>query len=161
AGASEPANAGIISKGNLNAEAYALYMSGGKFVGIFHNVSLGSAETATSTTVPVAGTWYHVAVTVLEPKGSANAEAIMYVNGVVQSGANANTFTTVYSTNLPVTIGARAAANGSITLPFEGAIDEVRIYSRALSASDIVQLYQNKAFALTNNGVGSWNGLAG
>ncbi len=161
AGGSEPANAGIISKGNLNAEAYALYMSGGKFVGIFHNVSLGSAETATSTTIPASNTWYHVAVTVLEPKGSANAEAILYVNGVVQSGANANTFTTVYTTNSPVTIGARAAANGSVTLPFQGTIDEVRIYDRALTASDIVQLYQNKAFTVINSGVGSWNGLAG
>ena len=110
---------------------------------------------------PPPDTWYHVAVTVLEPKGSAAAEAIIYVNGVLDSGANANTYTTVYSTNLPVTIGCRMAASGAVNLQFLGAIDEVRIYKRALSASDIVQLYQNKAFSLVNNGIGFWNGLAG
>ncbi|EEF61857.1 beta strand repeat-containing protein [Pedosphaera parvula] len=161
-GTSEPANAGIISKGLLNAEAYALYInSAGKFEGCFHNVSLGAIERAASTTIPAAGTWYHVTVTVLEPLGTANAEAILYVNGVRQSGANANTYTTVYGTNLPVTIGARAAANGTVTLPFQGTIDEVRIYNRALSATDVAQLYNNKAFALVNNGIGSWNGLGG
>ena len=73
----------------------------------------------------------------------------------------ANTYTTVYNTNLPVTIGCRTAANGTVSLPFQGTIDEVRIYNRTLTASDILQLYQNKAFALINNGIGSWNGLAG
>ena len=60
-----------------------------------------------------------------------------------------------------MTIGCRAAANGTVNLPFAGAIDEVRIYDRALSASDIAELYDNKAFSLNNNGIGYWNGLAG
>jgi len=34
---SEPANAGIVCKGELNKEAYALYLSGGHFTTIFHN----------------------------------------------------------------------------------------------------------------------------
>ena len=160
-GASEPANAGIIAKGVSGAEAFALYMSGGHFTTVFHNAPDSGTETVSGTTTPVDGTWYHVVATVLEPKGSANAEAIIYVNGVLDSGANGNTYTTVYITNLSVTIGCRTAANGTVSLPFEGAIDEVRIYSRALSASDVVQLYQNKAFSLVNNGIGFWNGLAG
>ena len=160
-GASEPANAGIIAKGVSGAEAFALYMSGGHFTTVFHNAPDSGTETVSGTTTPVDGTWYHVVATVLEPKGSANAEAIIYVNGVLDSGANGNTYTTVYSTNLPVTIGCRTASSGAVNLQFLGAIDEVRIYSRALSASDVVQLYQNKAFSLVNNGIGFWNGLAG
>ncbi|HVM51102.1 MAG TPA: LamG-like jellyroll fold domain-containing protein [Candidatus Acidoferrum sp.] len=161
AGGSEPANAGIIAKGVSGAEAFALYMSGGHFTTVFRNAANNGNETVSGNTTPNAGTWYHVAATVLEPKGSANAEAIIYVNGVLDSGANANTYTTVYSTNLPVLIGARAAANGGVTLAFQGAIDEVRLYNRALTASDIVQLYNNTAFAVLNNGIGAWNGLAG
>ncbi len=166
AGTAEPRYAGIIAKGNQGAEAYALYMNDtagtGKFSGIFHNASLGSAEVATSTTVAQNGVWYHVAVTVLEPKSSsANAEAILYVNGVAESGANANTYTTVYSTNLPVTIGCRRLSSGDIGAAFAGTIDDVRIYSRALSANDIAQLYANKAFAPNNSGIGYWNGSAG
>jgi autotransporter-associated beta strand protein len=159
-GASQTANAGIICKGNLNAEAYTLFInSAGKFTTTFHNAAGSGTETVSSTTVPVAGTWYHVAATVLEPKGSADAEAMVYVNGVRESPANANTYTTVYITNLQVTIGCRAAANGTINLPFQGTIDEVRIYNRALTASDILQLYNNKAFGIINNGIGAWNGL--
>ncbi|MGZ4973407.1 MAG: beta strand repeat-containing protein, partial [Limisphaerales bacterium] len=166
AGTAEPRYAGIIAKGNQGAEAYGLYMNdtagSGKFSGIFHNASLGSAEVATSSTVAQSGVWYHVAVTVLEPKSaSANAEAILYVNGVAESGANANTYTTVYSTNLPVTIGCRRLSSGAIGAAFAGTIDDVRIYNRALSASDIAQLAGNKAFAPNNSGIGYWNGLGG
>ncbi len=161
AGASETANAGIISKGNLNSEAYALYMSAGKFVTIFHNTSLGSAETATSTTVATAGTWYHVVGVVQEPLSGSNAEARLYINGTLQSGANANTFTTVYTTNSPVTIGCRANASGTINLPFQGTIDEVRIYDRALTSADVLQLYQNRAFSLVDSNISYWNGLGG
>lgn len=161
AGASEAANAGIIAKGNQGSEAYALYMTNGKFATIFHNVSLGSAETSVSSTVAVAGTWYHVVGVVQEPLNGSNAEARIYINGVQQGAANANTFTTVYITNSPVTIGCRADKNGNMVDAFQGTIDEVRIYDRALTLSDIQQLYNNKAFSVANNGIGSWNGLAG
>lgn len=166
AGTAEPRFAGIIAKGNQGSEAYALYMNdtagSGKFSGLFHNVSLGSAEVATSTTVAQPNTWYHVVCVVSEPKQTgSSAEALLYVNGVQQAGANANTFTTVYGTNLPVTIGCRANSSGTINAAFEGTIDEVRIYNRALLPSDVVELYNNKAFPLINDGIGSWNGLAG
>jgi autotransporter-associated beta strand protein len=161
AGASQTNNAGIISKGYSGAEAYAMYLSGGKVTGVLRNSANNGNETVSGNTVLAANTWYHVAVTVLEPKGSANAEVIIYVNGVLDSGANANTYTTDYSSSQPVTIGARMNGSGTVNLPFLGTIDEARIYNRALSSSDILQLYQNKAFTVLNSGVGSWNGLAG
>jgi hypothetical protein len=147
AGGSQTANAGIISKGNLNLESFSLYMSGGKFATIFHNAAGSGTESVSGTTTPAANTWYHVVATVLEPKGNATAEAIVWVNGVRESGANANTYTTVYSSTLPTVIGCRADASGNFTLPFQGTIDEVRIYSRALSTNDVFQLYTNNAVA--------------
>ncbi len=44
----------------------------------------------------------------------------------------------IYGTNNNITIGAR---NGGKSLFFDGAIDEVRIYHRSLSASDILAVY--------------------
>jgi hypothetical protein len=143
---SEPANAGIICKGNLNREAYALYMSGGNFTTIFHNAAGSGVETVNSTNTLAAGTWYNVTATVWVPRQSGSlAEALIYVNGSLVSGTNSNTYTTVYNTNLPVTIGCRANASGVISSPFEGTIDQVRIYDRALSASDVLQLYNTEA----------------
>lgn len=147
--ASEPANAGIICKGNLNREAYALYMSGGNFTTIFHNAAGSGSEAVNSTNTLVANTWYNVTATVWVPRQSGSlAEALVYVNGALVSGTNSNTYTTVYATNLPVTIGCRANASGAITSPFEGTIDQVRVYSRALSASDVLQLYTTQASQL-------------
>ena len=166
AGASEPANAGIVSKGDFNsantsADAYGLYMSGGNFVTVFHNSAGTGTETVASTTTPVAGVWYHVVATAQLPIGSATAEAIIYVNGVRVSPANNNTYTTMAGDTLPVTIGCQANASGTINLPFQGTIDEVRLYNRALTASDVTQLYAYSTAPANDSGVGYWNGLAG
>jgi hypothetical protein len=145
AGSSQPANAGIIAKGNLNLEQYALYMSGGKFTTIFHNAAGTGTESVAASTTVNAGAWYHVVATVQEPYSATGsyAEAQIYVNGVRVSPTNGNTFTTVYSTNLQLTIGARANASGVVNEAFQGIIDDVHIYSRALTASDIMELYTN------------------
>jgi hypothetical protein len=144
-GASQTNGAGIVSKGIQGREAFALYLSSGTFTTTFRNAAGTGSETVSSTTVPVAGTWYHVVATVLEPKGSADAEAMVYVNGVRESPANANTYTTVYLANLPVMIGCRLDGSGSVGNPFQGTIDDVRIYNRCLSASDITELYNHKS----------------
>jgi fibronectin-binding autotransporter adhesin len=161
AGASQVNNAGIVCKGNSGAEAYGMYLSSGKVTSVLRNAANNGNEILSGTTVLAAGTWYHVATTVLEPKGSADAEVIVYVNGVRESPANANTYTTTFSSSQPVTIGGRMNGSGVVNLPFQGIIDEVRIYSRALTATDILQMYQNKAFNIVNSGVGYWNGRAG
>ncbi len=143
--ASEPANAGIIAKGNVGAEAYALYVSGGNFVNIFHNNANNGGETIASTNPLVANTWYNVTATVLLPRQTGSlAEDLVYVNGSLVSATNSNTYTTAYTTNSPVTIGSRASAiTGFVTNSFQGIIDNVRIYNRAMTASDVMQLYQN------------------
>lgn len=162
AGTSEPANAGIVAKGDLGTEQYGLFISGGQFVGVLRNSSnTGGYKEAASTTI-TANTWYHVAVTVAEPYTNANgAEIIVYVDGVKESAANNNTYTTVFSSTLPMTIGTRANGSGTINEPFSGTIDEVRFYDRALTPSDIMQLFDNRAFGIINNGVGWWNGSTG
>jgi autotransporter-associated beta strand protein len=157
AGGSELANAGIVCKGNSGLEAYSLYMSGGHFVGDQRNAAGSGGQSVSSTITPAAGTWYHVVATF---RTGINPQMYMYINGVYNSVANSNTYTTVYSTSLPVTIGCRAGTTGAITNAFLGTIDEVRIYNRVLATNDIFQLYTNKAYT-PPQGIGYWNGLAG
>lgn len=73
------------------------------------------------------GNWHHLVV----ERDSANA-TIMYVDGRNFSTSD----TSGYSVN-GLVIGAR----GTGTYPFNGSIDDVRIYNRALSADEISQLY--------------------
>jgi fibronectin-binding autotransporter adhesin len=164
AGASEPADAGLVTQGVVsgNAYAFALYMTGGKFTAAFRNSANSGGTSGASQTTPVANKWYHVVAVVDETPqivapSTVNSEVWIYVNGVQEYGTNANTYTTMLTSSDPVTIGCF----GPGLNPFEGTIDEVRIYNRLLTASDVTQLYYNTANTLINTGIGYWNGLAG
>ncbi len=77
------------------------------------------------------GTWYHM-VFVREGNSVTNGYRA-YLNGVLKGVANTNSLA---PTN-PVYIGAREG----VTQHWDGKIDDVRIYDRALSASEIAALY--------------------
>lgn len=91
------------------------------------------ANTASFTT----GSWQHAAVTI-------DAGVIkLYQNGVEIAGTY--TGSALDATNaLSVQIGTR---RGSAAEFFDGSIDDVRIYNRALSATEITQLYNSPAYS--------------
>ena len=152
----------ILCKGNGSGpENYCLDVYSSKFRFFTHNSAASATITATASVGPTTlGTWYHVVGTFTEPSGSSTIT--IYVNGV-SSGSSTATYTTMENTSHVVSIGNRQSSNagGAYNLPWHGTIDDVRIYNRALSASDVAQLYANEAHRVINNGIGSWNGLAG
>ena len=79
------------------------------------------------TTFSAANTWYHVAWTY------ANGTNTGYTNGVAD-GSTSYTFGADYTGNYYIS---------SPTSTFNGFIDDVRIYNRALSATEVQQLYTN------------------
>lgn len=88
---------------------------------------------------PDGGAWHHLVVT------WNGVEQVMYLDGVDdprnhhEMGALAPVLdTTVY----PFRIGAN---NGSPDDPFEGIIDEIRVYNRALSATEVASIYSRSA----------------
>jgi len=86
------------------------------------------------TSILTPGQWFHV-VGVYD---SVAEKAKVYVNGVKENEAT-RTGLINYSTANPVRIGIRSPGT---TLPFNGLIDEVRIYNRALSAEEIWEHYR-------------------
>ena len=76
-------------------------------------------------------TWYHVTVT----RNNSN-QANFYINGILVGTANQNSGTPV-SGSYNIRIGAISVS----TQNQDGTIDDVRIYNRALSASEVKQLY--------------------
>jgi len=112
----------------------------------------GGANTVWSATdALVLNTWQHVCGVRLS-----SGLATMYVNGAVSGSENQNSGT-------PETYGYATvigASRSDATSPFDGLIDDVRIYNRALSQAEITALYQSgeaKIKAPTNNGlVGYW-----
>jgi fibronectin-binding autotransporter adhesin len=167
-GTNEPANAGIVCKGILGVEQYSFYMVNGHFVANMRNAGNTGGQTVTSTTMANSNTWYHVVVTFTTSGGPYHYELPMYINGVFNADSAQNTYTTVWSTNQPVYIGAHEATSGIITNPFVGIIDQVRIYNRALSPTDILQLYQNGNYwdqagsksGTGSGGTGNWDSIS-
>jgi Concanavalin A-like lectin/glucanases superfamily len=64
------------------------------------------------------------------------------------------------STAAPVSIGA-ASISGTVGRFFPGVIDDARIYNRALSASEVMQLYKSGAATIGNSNPIISNGLVG
>ncbi|MBP9757325.1 MAG: LamG domain-containing protein [Candidatus Pacebacteria bacterium] len=103
--------------------------------------------------------WQHVVVT-YDQTNAAN-DALLYINGVLAASSEVSTPTGTVGANNPANIGA-----GSGNLGFDGPIDEVRVYNRLLSASEVSSLYKSGGVALGSsatltNGSTLKNGLVG
>ncbi len=129
---------GIIHKGNLRSfsdEAYTLqaWIGNRIILGIKSGWNLRLLLSNTHFTV---GTWYHVA-------GAWDASGMyLYVNGVLDNSTT-NTLV-VQNSSGDLNIGAQLTEfyNGHHkNLPFNGKIDDVRVYNRALNAAEILALY--------------------
>jgi hypothetical protein len=85
------------------------------------------------------GQWHHVAA-VLKDDGSPSVNEIqLYIDGVRQAAAASNSQPINTAAGQQVMIGA-FLNNGVLSTCFKGNLDDVRIYDRAFSASDIAEL---------------------
>ena len=109
-----------ISSGNICFQIY----SGG-----YINVSGGSIST---------NTWYHVVGTY------DNSKLRIYINGELK-GEVAKTGNITYHSDTPWSIAVNPSGTGDGGEHFYGKLSDVRIYSTALSASDIKELYNTSA----------------
>lgn len=104
---------GLITSGNASGRLY------------FY----GHADDLAGTTVLEPDTWYHTAVTY------DGATVRLYLNGSLDA-SGAKTLNTVLDTN-GITIGSRPGSS-----KWKGQIDEPTLYNRALSAAEVVAIYQ-------------------
>lgn len=97
----------------------------------------GANNAIVSSTVSVRdGTWHHVAGT-LEPVGS-EYKYTLYIDGAFNKSNTS--YRAVTASTEPTGIGRRIPTSNNYY--FDGRIDEVRIYDRALSADEVESLYQ-------------------
>jgi hypothetical protein len=91
----------------------------------------GTSYNTTSTGTVNNGSWNHIVLT----KSSTNT--IIYINGSLDEN-NANTVTSNSGSTEPFRIGAENTASPEW---FDGKIDQVRIFNKALSSSEVTTLY--------------------
>jgi len=99
---------------------------------VCNSVGCLTSGTYTSSTLFSPGAWHHVVGTY-----DGNGNAIMYVDGTNVQAVSSSTMTALKSGVSGVWIGGLPASSRD----FNGTVDDVRIYNRALSASDVAELY--------------------
>lgn len=81
--------------------------------------------------------WHHFAIVWNDSSAS---ETKLYINGFLDTAVTAGTFANVGS--LVNAVDFRVGAESDNGNPYDGKIDEVRLYSRALSGDEVTQLYR-------------------
>jgi len=116
------------------SRGWDLYLSGGKvFVHLIHEWDKNAIRVNTKNAIPL-NAWSHVFATY---DGSGKAEGVkVYVDGKpAPVDVTHNNLTGTIQASVPVHIGRRSTAAS-----FRGMIDEVRLYTRELSAAEVTQL---------------------
>ena len=105
-------------------------------VGVLSAEYAGGNNCATAAGVITPGQWYHVVAT--KTAGAINTTTTIYVNGAA--------VTCTGSASTPnVAAGGTAIGSWPSLYFFDGLIDEVRLYNRALSAGEVKELYESAA----------------
>jgi hypothetical protein len=127
------ANPTIIHKGISGSEQYIIDVNS---AGNFRLYVRNSASTVTQIAATVApnNTWQHV-VAVFNQASSA---MLLYVNGA--QSASGTPPTSLKANTNPLNVGNRQTSTG-FGNALNGTVDEVRVYNRALSLSDVQELY--------------------
>jgi len=118
---------------------YRLFLwTTGKVYSALFDDSTGGVIARYYSTVLLVDTWYHVVSTY---DGTGITGIKIYIDGVRRDDHNyiAGAYTAMEDTDTKLLIGM--ADTSPITHPFNGTIDEVRIYNRALSPTEITEQY--------------------
>ena len=94
---------------------------------IWAQYSNGNGSQTTSNTVLTTGTWYHIVA------NFRSGASDLYIDGTSQSGSGAGTYLTADQN----TIGSRRDS----ATEFDGVIDQIRIFNKNLSSSEVTTLY--------------------
>jgi hypothetical protein len=124
-----PTSQPIVSWGLASSSPFVLELDpAGKLL----TVSGSGAVVTTAVPVVSFGKWTHVAFV-----HDGTSTATVYANGVVQANLTALTYATdPSSVSAPLVLGSDASFSGF----YAGVLDEVRVYARALTASEVADL---------------------
>jgi hypothetical protein len=129
----------IIGMGGVNGVAskgLTMWMdSSGLLYASWGNGSTEDYWSVSATTPLNTGDWVHVAITV---DGLTNPVVKGYVNGVAEGSGTTGSDSITFDTSL--TIGARDMG-GTVASYWDGSIDQVRIFNKELTATEVLQVY--------------------
>ncbi len=140
--ASNASYQGIVEKRSLSPDlGYALYLKQGKLALLLGDASTSTEYVASNTANLADGKWHHVAAT--EDRGNSAAGTTLYADGVPVMVLPGYTGGNVDNAE-KLLIGAMEPS-ASPSWFFSGMIDEVEVFTRALSASEVSSIWGSGA----------------
>lgn len=134
----------IISKRNSGVSAqggFDLTFSVGRLAGCgLSNLSNSNLNTAVNSNSPLTlRTWYHVVCVVEKVGGTTNLS--IYLNSVLNASSTSTFTGDIYNSTYNLRLGA--PPNTPTFGEYNGSVDEVRIYNRTLTNSEISEIYNS------------------
>lgn len=142
--ASSPASGSatsILSIGSAGADQFILlgnaYNSNTGWIGGGYHIG-GTNSLYKNGSLPTVNTWSHLTLT------RDNSNIKLYINGVLSGSVSTNGNKPDYGANSGI-VAAMLGARTNLIQFFQGALDDIRIYNRALSATEVTDLYTSNA----------------
>jgi len=133
---SQAEGAGIVAKGSGGLEEYCLDDANNGYRFLLRNTS--ASYTMIETQIYPNNTWDFLVGVYDRTQGIMN----FFVNGVLRGSQYPPS--SLYHSAEPLCIGSRKdISSSSFDLPFNGVIDDVRLYARALTAVEVKSIYSN------------------
>jgi hypothetical protein len=126
---------GLVGKRDGGGANYVMYTNGNKLV------SYDGSSLRTDTTSLSTGTWYHGVIVF-----NSGTSTLFYINGSLSSTQASSTIT---ANDAPLTFG-----NDGVGSRLDGRLDDVALYSKALSSTEVSNIYGG--VYPTSNLMGLW-----
>jgi len=104
-----------------------------------NGTSLANSKTTTTTSFSN-GTWYHISMVYTSGVG---ANIIFYVNGSKVGNTVSTANTSIYNSAAKFILSGNEASSGNPQTFMDGVLDEVGVWSRALTSTEITSLYNS------------------
>jgi hypothetical protein len=141
----QTSDCGIITKGTGGSEQFNLDCgSTGHAFRFYVRDAAGGAHLANGTATPN-NTWRHL-VGVCD---QANGKVILYVDGISNASGTITAGSGLLSSANATTFGSRQSSTNAYDLQYVGSLEEVAIYTNALSAARVLAHYQAATLATT------------
>ena len=121
---------------NANTEGFTFYLDNTNELEFIHGYGTAKGKWETTNADLAFNTWSHVAITF---DATTTTAPIIYVNGAAEALTETDTPSGAYGSDATHDL---FFGNNNVTgRTFDGALDDVRLYNRALSAGEITALY--------------------
>ena len=132
----------MITKGTTGTGEWMISIGGGDKIRVYAKDNNDNVKDFTSANALVIGSWSYVTVVINKSNNSVD----VYKDGGNLSQGTSAGWDASFSTSVNLRIGVNSSGSGF----FNGSIDEVKIYDKALSATEVLKNYNNGKSAHSN-----------